>query len=113
MLMQSCGDGSGNKPSGDTTQPKKDTTVVPVRPTDETGVFRGIDVSRYNGNLVSEIDAADSLTYIIRKASEGMDFHDPDYDNNRKIIKDKISGSYHFYHTADDPIKQAEFFFKQ
>ncbi len=109
-LLQSCSDKGGK---GDRTDSSA-VNATPATPTDNDIIenYRGIDVSRYNGNLVAEIDASDSLTFIVCKASEGINYRDPDYDKNRETIKQKgvLSGNYHFYHTADDPATQANFF---
>lgn len=78
---------------------------------DTSKVF-GIDVAKYQGDLVSEITSDDNLDFIICKATEGETYTDPDFTMNWQFIKikDLIRGSYHFYRSNDDPIKQAQFF---
>ena len=115
-LLQACAGGGSNGNATDSTAIKNDSAAIPSpvgNPGDDRiANYRGIDVSRYNGDLVAEIDGTDSLTFIVCKASEGLNYRDPDYDKNRQIIKQKgmLSGNYHFYHTADDPTTQANFF---
>jgi lysozyme len=73
----------------------------------------GIDISKWNGNEVSDIKGKDSITFIICKATEGIGFIDPDLKSNWEMIRsgDYILGAYHFYHVTDDPLKQADHFF--
>lgn len=77
----------------------------------KTNVY-GIDVSKYQGNLVDDIDSLNDLSFIICKATEGATYKDPDFTNNWKMIKEKKlkRGAYHFYHTDDDPLTQAKIF---
>ncbi len=72
----------------------------------------GVDISKWNGNAASQIDSSDNITFIICKATEGLNAIDRDFDKNWQLIIDKkyILGAYHFYHVDDDPIKQAEHF---
>ena len=76
--------------------------------------YYGIDISHYQGNLLKEIDANDHLSFIIIKATQGAHYVDPDFYSNWQGIKDKglIRGAYHFYVTKDDPVGQAEHFYK-
>lgn len=80
--------------------------------TGDSSVWRGVDISKWNGDAAAEIDPTDSITFIICKATEGDNEIDPDFDSNWKIIKSKncILGAYHFYRTDDDPVKQAQHF---
>ncbi len=74
--------------------------------------YYGIDISRYQGDILSELSPNDSLTFIICKASEGLKYKDPDFDSNVKYVidKDYLLGAYHFYHVGEDPIQQAQHF---
>lgn len=75
-------------------------------------ILYGIDISKYNANIVDEINHLDKLTFIICKATEGKDYIDPTFFSNWKSLKNKniIRGTYHFYIGSDDPIKQAQHF---
>lgn len=86
---------------------------VPAQSANTT--YYGIDISHYNGDAAAEIDATDSITFIICKATEGVTYTDPDFFKNIQLIGQKkaISGCYHFYHTDDDPIAQADFYWQQ
>lgn len=77
---------------------------------EKPGTFYGADISKWNGDEVKEIDETDSITFIICKATQGEKYIDPEFDKNLKTIRDKekISGSYHFYSTDYDPVKQAQ-----
>jgi GH25 family lysozyme M1 (1,4-beta-N-acetylmuramidase) len=74
----------------------------------------GIDVSKYNGDVITEINAEDSLSFMICKATEGVTITDPDFLSNWQAMKTKgmIKGAYHFYRVNDDPRKQANHFWK-
>lgn len=74
--------------------------------------YYGIDISKWNGDVIEEIHKADSLTFIICKATEGVSIIDSDFRLNWKTIKKKklVRGAYHFYRINDDPVKQADFF---
>ncbi len=87
--------------------------TMPVSVVDTTPAF-GIDVAKYQGNLVSEIGPEDKLDFIICKATEGITYVDPDFTNNWQTINSKglIRGAYHFYRSNDDPQQQAQFFAK-
>jgi len=94
----------------------KNTNQVKVNNTnnieDSLRYFYGVDISKWNGDEVKEIDPTDSISFIICKATEGITGVDPEFKQNWKTIKDKqyILGAYHFYLTNDDPLKQAEHF---
>ncbi len=79
---------------------------------DKGKVHYGIDISHYQGNLMEEISPHDSLKFIICKASQGIDYVDPDFYKNWSTIKEKgfIRGAYHFYMCDDNPISQAHHF---
>ncbi|VAW65388.1 hypothetical protein MNBD_GAMMA11-2343 [hydrothermal vent metagenome] len=114
-LLTSCGYntelnrtavGNGNK------------TLTEEKSDDEASLFRqerthyGLDISHYQGNLIRELGSSNKLTFIICKATQGLDYIDPDFHKNWKNIKEKgfIRGAYHFYMAIDDPVVQAEHF---
>lgn len=72
----------------------------------------GIDVSRWNGDIQSELDKVDSIDFVICKATEGKSGVDPTFKANWNLLSEKglIRGAYHFYLVDDDPIRQAEHF---
>jgi lysozyme len=74
--------------------------------------YFGIDVSHWNGDIISEIPANTDLSFIICKATQGTRIVDSEFKKNWSSIKqfDKIRGAYHFYIYKDDPIKQANHF---
>lgn len=89
-------------------------TAVAVIPagSEDSVIWRGVDISKWNGDAAAEIDPTDSISFIICKATEGDGEIDPDFDTNWQIIRNKkcILGAYHFYRTDDDPVKQAQHF---
>lgn len=71
----------------------------------------GIDISKFQGNEVVQLkDNHHNVTFIICKATEGITYTDPKFSSNWKAIKSEgfIRGTYHFYRSLDDPIKQAD-----
>ncbi|OHX63978.1 GH25 family lysozyme [Flammeovirga pacifica] len=72
----------------------------------------GIDISKWNGNIIEDIGEQSDLNFIICRASEGLTIKDDEFHHNWKSIKKKklIRGAYHFYMTDDDPIEQAKHF---
>lgn len=74
----------------------------------------GIDISHWQGDLLSDLHAMDSLSFVICKATEGIQIVDKDFNENWAEIKKhgKVRGAYHFYDYNYDPVAQAEFFIK-
>ncbi|VXB08979.1 conserved hypothetical protein [Flavobacterium sp. 9AF] len=78
-------------------------------------VTYGLDISHYQGDLISALNKRkDSLYFVICKATEGISYIDPTYQNNCTILKEKhvVRGAYHFYLCEYDPIAQAQHFSK-
>lgn len=73
---------------------------------------QGIDVSGHSGSVDWQQVLSEGHTYAFVKATEGMDFKDPDFDSNWAQMKAAglVRGAYHFYVTEDDPQAQATFF---
>ena len=96
--------------SANTPEPsKEDHTLTNNRP----AKVYGIDISHFQGNELEYLDKhGDSLTFIFCKATEGINYTDPQFKRNWKLIREKgfIRGSYHFYHSKDDPVIQAKFY---
>lgn len=82
---------------------------------DTTKVIRvkGIDVSHYQGDIPWN-NLSTSIDFAICKASEGKSLLDTEFKANWANIKSsgRIRGAYHFYLTSDDPVTQANFFWK-
>lgn len=72
----------------------------------------GIDISKWNWNLIGDVNMTDTLAFMICKATEGTHIVDVNFASNWQIIKNKglRRGVYHFYQTSENPIEQAEFF---
>lgn len=96
---------------GDGKSPDSTKKVVSVKNSTDT-VLYGIDISRYQGNLVTEITTADGLHFAICKATQGVTYVDPEFRLNWQTITEKglIRGAYHFYVCSDDPVQQAQHF---
>ncbi|MDY8137774.1 GH25 family lysozyme [Aquimarina sp. 2201CG5-10] len=75
-------------------------------------IAKGIDISKYQGKMITEITDKDGFSFVICKATEGVTYTDPDFKLNWTTIPKKkmIRGAYHFYRTNDDPEQQALFF---
>jgi len=73
----------------------------------------GIDISRWNGKLLNH-KLPDSIYFVICKATEGITLVDRRFKRNWKKVKSLglTRGACHFYLVNDDPIKQAEHFWK-
>lgn len=74
----------------------------------------GIDISRWNGDVLKEVHSGGSVSFVLCKATEGANETDPTFTQNWSALKqrDMPKGAYHFYVFGDDPMKQAEHFFK-
>lgn len=74
----------------------------------------GIDVSHFQGDVNWQEIKDANIIFVYDKATEGATFTDPKYAQNKAGAhqNDLAHGSYHFYTTDSDPIKQAEFFTK-
>ncbi|MCG2611653.1 hypothetical protein LZZ90_09055 [Flavobacterium sp. SM15] len=73
----------------------------------------GIDLSHYQGDEIEYLNAKGTrLTFVICKATEGLTYTDPDFKTNWDMIDENgfVRGAYHFYHCADDPTQQANYF---
>lgn len=76
--------------------------------------YYGIDISKFNRDIVPEITLHDSITFVICKATEGITYTDPYFYSNFDFIRsgDYLLGVYHFYRAQDKGEKQADFFWK-
>jgi lysozyme len=84
-------------------------------PVEAVKKYYGVDISHYNGDMVSRLTSHDSITFVLCKATEGVTYVDPYLAVNWNMVSQKklLLGVYHFYKTADDPIHQARFFLSQ
>lgn len=74
----------------------------------------GIDISKHNGDIDFNMLVADSLSFVIAKATEGIDYKDPLFEHNYKEAKAaglKV-GAYHFFSMKRDGKQQAENFIR-
>lgn len=72
-------------------------------------ILYGIDIFHENGDVLENIDPlTDSLTFVICKATEGITYQDPKFEDNWKLAHDKdfTVGAYHFFESDDDAAKQ-------
>ncbi len=113
LLIRSC-----NFPQSTTKEEEKAPTEEKVTETKpevsatEKQSNYGIDLSKWNGELMSTLNSKDNISFVIIKATEGITYTDPMFESNWKTAMDKNIplGVYHFYMVTDDPLKQAENF---
>ncbi len=73
---------------------------------------KGIDLSAHNGAVDFDSVAADSVTFVYLKATEGIDFCDSRFDVNFRAARAaglKV-GAYHYFRFNTDGARQAEHF---
>lgn len=73
----------------------------------------GIDVSKFQGVIDwNKVAATGLINYVFCKATEGTNGIDSQFQNNWKGIKSVglMRGAYHFAHTGNDPVKEADNF---
>jgi len=91
-------------------------TLTPVSESvplpDSATVVCGIDISKYQGNLLEDLKALDPFHFVICKATEGLTLTDNTFTSNWEWLKKArlIRGAYHFYIYGDDPLAQARHF---
>jgi lysozyme len=76
--------------------------------------IKGIDVSRYQGNINWTQVKQAGIRFAFIKATEGTDYVDPNFAANWREAKEKgvARGAYHFFRPAQDGKTQAEHFLK-
>lgn len=74
--------------------------------------MKGIDVSRWQGQIDWEMVATQNIDFAYTKATQGLGYTDAQFERNwTNISKTKIrKGAYHFFHPVHDPKAQADFF---
>lgn len=93
-----------------TEEPTKELKEKPIE--EQKKEYFGIDVSHWNGDIVSEISGNSEISFIICKATQGEKIIDYQFKRNWALIKKRniIRGAYHFYIYDNDPIRQANHF---
>ncbi len=94
---------------------KKEQTDTNKQEVDAKPFVYGIDISKFQGDEMTFIkQKADSIAFVISKASEGITYVDPKFQQNWALIAENnlIRGSYHFYRTRDEPVAQANHYLK-
>lgn len=83
-------------------------------PVDTLQVVCGLDISKYQGNLLNELNQLDTMHFVICKATQGTTLVDVDFTYNWKRLQQLklVRGAYHFYMAKDDPVQQAQHFLK-
>jgi lysozyme len=82
-------------------------------------MINGIDVSHHNNKIVwtdiQKLSLTESLYFVFAKASEGLDFVDKEFANNRSGSTNAgfLFGAYHFLIPTKDPVAQAKTFANQ
>ena len=73
-------------------------------------MLSGIDVSHYQEVIDWPKVRASGVRFAIIKASEGVEYADPMFEENFKgaLVAGIIPGSYHFFLPGQDPLKQAQ-----
>ena len=76
------------------------------------GKAAGIDVSHFQGDIDWTSVKADGLIFAFAKASGGVDYQDPTFEQNWQGMASAgvLRGAYHYYYPADDPTQQAQNF---
>lgn len=90
------------------------TVVAAPSPVAPVSVVKGIDISKFQGDLIGHLGDRPDIRFILCKATEGLDYVDPDFRKNWRAIESqgKVRGAYHFFHVQDDPILQADAYIK-
>ncbi len=74
----------------------------------------GVDISNHQGEVDMEILAAQGVSFVYMKATEGSSFVDPEFAENWENAKAAglLSGAYHFFSFDSDGETQAESFIR-
>ena len=79
---------------------------------DSTNMLKGIDISHYQGDFVTELAGNDALDFVICKATQGLTYVDAKFSENWNALRQErhTRGAYHFYDVSEDAIQQASHF---
>ena len=111
-IFQACQMNNKKTPHKDSQAVEKKTDSIDsivIKKKDQLPVY-GIDISMHQDNEINSIyRATDSISFVICKATEGITYTDPKFNQNWETIKKHgfIRGAYHFYRSQDDPVDQA------
>ncbi|MBI3134472.1 MAG: hypothetical protein HYZ14_07315 [Bacteroidetes bacterium] len=84
-----------------------------VAPAGSGPVVHGIDISHWQNDVKKYFDQnPDNWSFVICKATEGVNITDPSFNGNWDTLSKKgiIKGAYHFYHPNDNATEQANYF---
>lgn len=72
-------------------------------------MLKGIDISHYQGDFVSELASNKTLDFVISKATQGLTYVDAKFEGNWEALKQEnyIRGAYHFYDASENAQQQA------
>ena len=101
----------------DTIARKPPVAIEPVQqrlPLDTVTTICGLDISKYQGNLLKDLHQLDTMHFVICKATQGTTLVDVDFMYNWQRLQQLklVRGAYHFFMGKDDPVKQAQHFLK-
>ncbi len=88
--------------------------VVEELNVDNISFVRGVDVSRYQGDIDFKALYDQSIRFSFIKATEGIEYLDPKYVDNFKNSKEAglKTGAYHFYRFETSGEDQAKYFIR-
>jgi len=98
----------GNEPTVGTGAP------APIPPVFDSSTILGLDCSHHQGTIDFAKVKAAGASFVFIKATEGLDFVDPNFTQYWQAAKDAgiPRGVYHFFHPQDDLQSQIDFFCK-
>ena len=90
--------------------PPREAAPTPPEPVEVVGA----DISKYQGQVDFHALGQSGLHYVFAKATQGVDYVDPDFQANFEGARAKglLVGAYHYYMTNDEPEPQFENFIK-
>jgi lysozyme len=77
--------------------------------------IHGIDISHDQGKVDWAKVSATDVSFVYNKATDGMTYLDPKFNENMSALSQQsklLYGAYHFFEAEDDPDKQADNFLK-
>lgn len=110
LFLTACKDTSSSDAQPPTTP--EDTVATPKTPDPVQESYEGVDVSHYQNRINWHQVAASGKKFAFCKATGGITFTDPQFQNNWQQIKGAgmTRGAYHFFDPDDDAQKQADHF---
>lgn len=88
--------------------------IAEEKPNEKDYPVKGVDVSYYQGTVDWKKMQDKDISFAFIKATEGMDWVDPNFKKNLKAISktDVVAGAYHYFSFGTDGKAQAENFIK-